>query len=67
MLAEARGRLTALGCDVEDVELDLGRADEAFETLRALAFARGFGPTPDALRGDRQGRRSSGTSSRASR
>ena len=51
VLGEARGRLTALGCHVEDVELDLGRADEAFETLRALAFARGFGPSLGALRG----------------
>lgn len=50
VLDEARARLTALGCEVEDVELDLARADEAFETLRALAFARGFGPSLDALR-----------------
>ena len=51
VLGEARGRLAALGCSVEDVELDLGRADEAFETLRALAFARAFGPSLGALRG----------------
>jgi amidase len=51
VLHEARGRLEALGCDVEDVELDLTRADEAFETLRGLAFARGFGPSLEALRG----------------
>jgi amidase len=51
VLGEARGRLTVAGCHVEDVELDLGRADEAFETLRALAFARGFGPSLGALRG----------------
>jgi amidase len=51
VLDEARGRLTALGCDVEDVALDLSGADEAFETLRALAFARGFGPSLAALRG----------------
>ena len=51
VLDEARGRLEALGCRVEDVALDLTRADEAFETLRALAFARGFGPGLAALRG----------------
>ena len=50
VLAQARARLVALGCDVEDVELDLSRADDAFETLRALAFARGFGPSLEALR-----------------
>lgn len=50
VLAEARGRLVAFGCEVEDVDLDLTRADEAFETLRALAFARGFGPSLAALR-----------------
>ncbi len=50
VLDEARGRLVAFGCQVEDVGLDLGRADEAFETLRALAFARGFGPSLAALR-----------------
>jgi amidase len=51
VLDQARDRLVALGCEVEEVELDLGRADEAFETLRALAFARGFGPSLEALRG----------------
>jgi amidase len=51
VLEQARGRLAALGCHVEDVELNLSRADEAFETLRALAFARGFGPSLGALRG----------------
>ena len=30
--------------------LDLSVADHAFETLRALGFARAFGPTLDALR-----------------
>ena len=50
VLDEARGRLVALGCHVEEVGLDFGRADEAFETLRALAFARGFGPSLAALR-----------------
>ncbi|HEY6526280.1 MAG TPA: amidase [Solirubrobacteraceae bacterium] len=51
VLDEARGRLEAMGCRVEDVEPDLGRADEAFETLRALGFARAFGPSLEALRG----------------
>jgi amidase len=51
VLDDARGRLEALGCHVQDVELDLSRADEAFEVLRGLAFARGFGPTLEALRG----------------
>ena len=51
VLDDARGRLIALGCDVQDVALDLTRADEAFETLRALAFARTFGPGLAALRG----------------
>jgi amidase len=50
VLDEARGRLAALGCQIEEVELDLSRADEAFETLRALAFARSFGPSLAALR-----------------
>jgi amidase len=51
VLSEARGRWEALGCHVEDVELDLSGADEAFETLRGLAFARGFGPSLESLRG----------------
>jgi amidase len=50
VLAQARDRFAAAGCDLEEIELDLGGADEAFETLRALAFARGFGPSLDALR-----------------
>jgi amidase len=50
VLEEARGRFAALGCRVQDVALDLTRADEAFETLRALAFARGFGASLEALR-----------------
>jgi amidase len=49
-LAQARERLSSLGCLVEDVALDLGRADEAFETLRALGFARAFGDSLPALR-----------------
>jgi amidase len=43
VLTEARARLSAFGCVVEDVELDLRAADEAFETLRALGFVRRFG------------------------
>ena len=50
VLDGARERLTALGAEVQDVTLELSAADEAFETLRALAFARSFGPTLDALR-----------------
>ncbi len=50
VLGQARDRLSALGCVVEDVTLDLGRADEAFETLRALGFARTFGESLPALR-----------------
>ncbi|MGZ4166774.1 MAG: amidase [Solirubrobacteraceae bacterium] len=50
VLAGARARLVGLGCDVQDVALDLSAADEAFETLRAVAFARAFGPSLSALR-----------------
>ena len=50
VLAGARDRLSALGAEVDDVALDLSAADEAFETLRALAFARSFGPSLGALR-----------------
>ncbi len=51
VLAQARDRLSALGCHVEDVALELSRADEAFETLRALGFARAFGDSLPAMRG----------------
>ncbi len=44
VLDGARARLAALGCDVRDVDVDLGAADEAFETLRAVAFVRAFAP-----------------------
>ncbi len=47
---EARHRFAAFGCDVHDVALDLTVADEAFETLRAVAFARAFAPMLPALR-----------------
>jgi amidase len=50
VLDQARDRLAALGCVVEDVTLDLDRADEAFETLRALGFARAFGESLPVLR-----------------
>ncbi|MGN6871153.1 MAG: amidase [Solirubrobacteraceae bacterium] len=43
VLSQAREQLTALGCVVEDLELDLSYADEAFETLRAVRYARAFG------------------------
>jgi amidase len=50
VLGEARAQMVELGCDVEDVALDLSAADEAFETLRGVAFARAFGPDLAALR-----------------
>jgi amidase len=50
VLSHARDRLVALGCIVEEIPLDLGRADEAFETLRALGFARAFGEILPQLR-----------------
>jgi amidase len=50
VLGQARDRLRAEGCFVEDVALDLSRADGAFETLRALGFARAFGDNLPALR-----------------
>jgi amidase len=42
VLDGARARVDALGCDVHDVGLDLGAAEEAFETLRAVGFVRAF-------------------------
>ncbi len=50
VLDGARARLDALGCDVHDVGVDLSAADEAFETLRALAFVRVFAPILPTLR-----------------
>jgi len=50
VLTQTRDQLTALGCVVEDLELDLSPADEAFETLRALAYARRFGPELATIR-----------------
>jgi amidase len=42
-LAGARRRLESIGCDVQDAEPDLGRADDAFEVLRAVNFTQAFG------------------------
>ena len=50
VLTQARDQLGALGCVVTDLELDLSRADEAFETLRALRYARAFGAELATLR-----------------
>jgi amidase len=49
-LASARAQLEALGCRVDDVSVDLSGADEAFETLRAVAFVRVFAPILPTLR-----------------
>jgi amidase len=43
VLRRRRGELEALGCTIEDAEPDLRDADEAFETLRAVGYAQGFG------------------------
>lgn len=50
VMADARRQFVALGAEVEDVDLDLGGADEAFETMRALGFARLLGPQLSELR-----------------
>jgi amidase len=50
VLDGARARLDALGCAVHDVGVDLGAADEAFETLRAVGFVRAFAPILPTLR-----------------
>jgi amidase len=42
VLRRRRGELEALGCTIEDVEIDLRGADEAFETLRGVGFAQAF-------------------------
>jgi amidase len=42
VLRRRRGELEALGCTIEDVDLELRCADEAFETLRAVGFAQAF-------------------------
>ncbi|HLI58143.1 MAG TPA: amidase [Solirubrobacteraceae bacterium] len=50
VLERARERLIAAGATVEEVAPDVSRADEAFETLRALGFARAFGGRLPELR-----------------
>jgi amidase len=50
VLAQARERFLQQGAVVEDVALDLAKADQAFETLRAIAFLRSFGSSLPALR-----------------
>lgn len=46
-LQPARATLAELGCAVEDAEPDLAAADEAFDVLRALRFAGGYGELLD--------------------
>jgi amidase len=50
VLGQARACLESSGSVVQDVALDLSDADEAFETLRALSFARALGPALATLR-----------------
>jgi amidase len=50
VLEAFRSRLVTCGCHVEDVRLDLSAADEAFETIRAVGFAGGLGPSHEELR-----------------
>lgn len=50
VFAAQRERLVALGCVVEDASPDFSGADEAFQTLRALAFAVGRAPLLDTHR-----------------
>ena len=51
VLEAARARLEAMGAEIRDVELDLRRADAAFEVTRALSFARALGADLTRLRG----------------
>ena len=46
-LAPARAVFERLGCDVEDAVPDLAGADEAFQTLRGVAFVNAFGATAE--------------------
>ncbi len=46
VLAGAREQLVGCGCEVRDVTLELPGVDEAYETLRALGFARMFEEVP---------------------
>lgn len=50
VLDDARRRFIDVGCEVQDLALDLSGADEAFETLRAVGFARAFEPMLATLR-----------------
>jgi amidase len=50
VMEDAKERLLACGCVVEETSCDLPGADEAFETLRALGFARAFGDRLPVLR-----------------
>jgi amidase len=50
VLDDARAGFVAAGAVVEDVALDLPAVDEAFETLRAVGFVRGFGAILPELR-----------------
>jgi amidase len=52
VLEAQRDTFVALGCTVEDVEPDLADADEAFDTLRALAFAGAFAGIADRVKPD---------------
>jgi amidase len=49
VMARARARFVELGAVVEDVALDLEAADLAFETLRALGYARLAHEAPELL------------------
>jgi amidase len=50
VMEQARERWEARGSVVEEVAPDISRADESFETLRALGFARAFGDQLPVLR-----------------
>jgi amidase len=50
VMEQARERWQACGSVVEEVAPDISRADESFETLRALGFARAFGDQLPVLR-----------------
>src|SRR4051794_25904418 len=50
VLERARGRLTDLGCIVEDAEPDFTGADECFEILRGTTFAAAFTEIADQVK-----------------
>jgi amidase len=54
VLEPARATLVSLGCTVTDAEPSLRGADEAYATLRALAFATSFAPLVDRPRDTRK-------------